>query len=101
MSRDHQWDEMTNRQRRAAVRNWKQGVGMGRGGYVPPWVKRLPLKYKTLWCRLLGHPVEALETFTWLVEGQRVPGHMCLRCFARVEVASEVVDAHPRLSNPL
>ena len=59
---------------------------MGRAGYVAPWVKRLPFKVKRLWCRWGGHPLVALERFTWVIDGQRVPGHMCLRCFARVNL---------------
>ncbi len=58
-----------------------------RAGYVPPWVKRLPLRVRTLWCRWGGHPLGALEAHTWVIDGQRVPGHICLRCFARVNLS--------------
>ncbi len=68
--------------------NEQQGAAMrSRAGYVPPWVKRLPLPVKALWCRWGGHPLGALETITWVIGGQRVPGHICLRCFARVDLS--------------
>jgi hypothetical protein len=63
---------------------WKPS--MGRGGYVPRRVYRLPPRVKSLMCRLLGHPVEALEPITCHVRrGKDVPGHMCGRCYGPVK----------------
>jgi hypothetical protein len=78
---------------------WKPG--MGRAGYVPPWVKGLPLRVKSRWCRWRGHPVESLEMFTWLVDGKMVPGHLCLRCFSRAYPDKQTISSHPRLRPPL
>jgi hypothetical protein len=58
----------------------------GRGGFVPKYIKRLPLAIKTAMCRRFGHPIEAIERFTWIVEGKREPGFICARCYGRVEL---------------
>ena len=66
-------------------RTWTPG--MGRGGYVQQHIKRLPRKDKAALCRHEGHPVHAIEPFTWMVEGKERPGHLCRRCFARVDLS--------------
>ncbi len=93
------WEELTDAERRQAVKDWEPGCGRGQGGYVPPWVKRLPHKAKVMMCKITGHPTEALEPMTWLIEGEPVPGHLCLRCMAMVDVERVVLEVTPRLTS--
>lgn len=60
--------------------------GMGRGGFVPKSIQKLSHKERVKICKKLGHPVEAIEPFTWEIDGIRIPGHICIRCFGRVKL---------------